>query len=98
MKATVVGLISSRTTELMMTFTFNEEDTRTLYYALAHAEMMWRKRSHTPNIDNYGSYADTPEEFEAECRAEMRKLRVMQKELELQLPSGFWDSDLEDAS
>ena len=70
----------------------------TLYYSLAHAEMMWRQRSHDPTIHSHGSYADTPEEFEAECRAEMKRYRIMQKELELQFPPGFWDAELDDAS
>jgi hypothetical protein len=51
-----------------------------LYYSCAHAEMMWRKRSHNPKIDSHGSHG-TPEEFEATCRAEMRKLRLLQREL-----------------
>ena len=82
----------------MMTFEFDKEAVMTLYYSLAHAEMMWRQRSHNHTIDNLGSYADTPKEFEAECRAEMKRYRNMQKALELQLPPGFWDFELDDAS
>jgi len=98
MKATVVGLISLRTTELMLTFDLDREAIVTLYYSLAHAEMMWRARSHDPSIDSHASYADTPEEFEATCRAEMKRYRTMQKALELQLPADFWDAELDDAS
>ena len=81
---------------MMYDLSLTREEVRTLYYSLAHAEMMWRKRSHNPNIDNYGSYADTPEEFETECREEMARYRVMQKELESQLPVGFWDGEEEE--
>ena len=63
------------------TVTLTRKDWIALSYACAHAEMMWRKRSHNPDIDNYGSYADTPEEFEAECRAEMKALRVLQRKV-----------------
>lgn len=73
-----------------MNFNFSPEEAQALYYACAHAEMMWRKRSHNPEIDSYRSYADTPEEFEVTCREEMRKCRVVQKALEAQLPVDFW--------
>lgn len=79
----------------MMTFDLDKEAVETLYYALAHAEMMWRQRSHNPDIDSHGSYADTPKEFEATCRAEMKRYRTMQKALELQLPSDFWETDVD---
>jgi hypothetical protein len=78
-----------------MQFEFNKEEAQALYYACAHAEMMWRKRSHNPEIDSYGSYADTSEEFEATCREEMKNLRVIQKALEAQFPVNFWISDEE---
>ena len=78
-----------------MIFDFDEDQAKALYYACAHAEMMWRKRSHNPEIDSHGSYVDTPEEFEATCREEMRKCRVTQKALESQLPVGFWVSDVD---
>ena len=61
------------------------EEMVTLYYSLAHAEMMWRQRSHNPSIDAYSSYED-PEEYEATCRAEMKKYREMQKKLALMMP------------
>ncbi len=63
------------------TVTLTHKEWEDLCYACAHAEMMWRKRSHHPDIDSHGSYADTPEEFEAECRAEMKKYRELQKKL-----------------
>ena len=75
-----------------MEFHFSREEAEALYYACAHAEMMWRKRSHDPSIDSYGDYED-PEVFEATCRAEMKKCRVIQKALELQFPNGFWESE-----
>lgn len=77
-----------------MDFSFSREEAEALYYACAHAEMMWRKRSHNPDIDSYGSY-ENPEEFEATCREEMRKCRVTQKALEAQLPASFWDCETE---
>ena len=61
------------------TVTLTRKDWIALSYACAQAEMMWRKRSHNPDIDSHGSHADTPEEFEAECRAEMKKYRVLQR-------------------
>jgi len=63
------------------TVTLTHKEWEDLCYACAHAEMMWRKRSHDPEIDSHGSYADTPEEFEATCRAEMKKYRELQKKL-----------------
>ena len=75
-----------------MNFNFSPEEATALYYACAHAEMMWRKRSHNPEIDAYSSYED-PDEFELTCRAEMKKCRVIQKALEAQLPAKFWDSE-----
>ncbi len=79
--------------EVSMEFQFSNEEAVALYYACAHAEMMWRKRSHDPGIDRYGDY-ESPEEFEATCREEMRKCRVTQKALESQLPDGFWETEL----
>ena len=52
-----------------------------LYYSCAQAEMMWRHRSHTPSIDSNSEYADTPEEFEVECRLEMKKYRILQRQI-----------------
>ena len=75
---------------------FTREEVRTLYYSLAQAEMMWRKRSHNPAIDSESKYAESPEEFEVTCRAEMKKYRVMQKQLEEKLPVGFWDGEEEE--
>tara|TARA_R110002012_G_scaffold304646_1_gene508248 strand:- start:31 stop:300 length:270 start_codon:yes stop_codon:yes gene_type:complete len=72
----------------------SREQVEALYYACAHAEMMWRKRSHNPDIDRYGSYEE-PEVFEATCREEMRKCRVTQKALEAQLPVDFWETDVD---
>ncbi len=77
-----------------MEFSFSREEAEALYYACAHAEMMWRKRSHVPTIDSYGSY-ESPEVFEATCREEMRKCRVTQKALEAQFPTGFWERDVD---
>ena len=62
------------------TVTLTREDWIGLYYACAHAEMMWRKRSHNPDIDRYGSYED-PEDFEATCRSEMKKCRALQQQI-----------------
>ena len=78
---------------MMYDLSFSKEEVKTLYYSLAQAEMMWRKRSHDPDIDTYGSY-ESPEEFEATCREEMRKCRVTQKALESQLPDGFWETEI----
>ena len=74
---------------------FSKEEVETLSYSLAQAEMMWRKRSHNPSIDNESQYADTPEEFEAECRAEMKKYRTLQKNIEMQFPGNFWGYEAE---
>ena len=63
------------------TVTLTHKEWEDLCYACAQAEMMWRKRSHNPAIDSNGSYADTPEEFEVTCRAEMKKYRELQKKL-----------------
>ena len=63
------------------TVTLTHKEWEDLCYACAQAEMMWRKRSHNPDIDSHGSYADTPEEFEVTCRAEMKKYRELQKKL-----------------
>ena len=62
------------------TVTMTRGDLIDLYYSCAQAEMMWRKRSHNPAIDHEGSY-DTPEEFEVKCRTEMKKYRLLQKQL-----------------
>ena len=78
-----------------MTFDLDTDQAKALYYACAQAEMMWRRRSHDPSIDSEGSYADSPEEFEVTCRAEMLKYRNAQKSLAAQLPSDFWDYDTE---
>ena len=74
---------------------FTREEVETLYYSLAQAEMMWRRRSHNPAIDNESECAESPEEFEVTCRAEMKRYRVMQKELAEMLPVGFWDYETE---
>ena len=74
---------------------FTKEEVETLYYSLAQAEMMWRRRSHNPAIDSESECAESPEEFEVTCRAEMKRYRMMQKQLEAQLPVGFWDYDTE---
>ena len=63
-----------------MTVTLTRKEWDELCYACAHAEMMWRKRSHNPAIDSHGSYED-PDEFEITCRAEMKKYRELQKKL-----------------
>ena len=63
------------------TITMTRRELIDLYYACAQAEMMWRKRSHNPSIDSEGSYADTPEEFETTCRDEMKKYRLLQRQL-----------------
>lgn len=63
------------------TVTLTRREWIDLYYSCAHAEMMWRKRSQNPDIDSQGKYADGPEEFEATCRSEMRKLRLLQGEI-----------------
>jgi hypothetical protein len=64
------------------TVTLTRQEWEDLSYACAHAEMMWRKRSHNPSIDSHGSYAYSPEEFEATCRAEMKKYRVLQRKVD----------------
>ena len=83
-----------------MIFDLDTDQAKALYYACAQAEMMWRRRSHNPSIDSEGSYADSPQEFETTCRAEMLKYRNAQKTLEAQLPSGFWnyETDCDDAA
>jgi hypothetical protein len=63
------------------TITMTRREWIDLYYSCAQAEMMWRHRSHTPSIDSNSQYSDTPEEFEVECRAEMKKYRVLQREI-----------------
>ena len=70
---------------------FSREEVETLYYSLAQAEMMWRRRSHNPAIDSESECAESPEEFEVTCRAEMKRYRMMQKQLEARLPVGFWN-------
>ena len=70
---------------------FSKEEVETLYYSLAQAEMMWRRRSHNPAIDSESKYAESPEEFEVTCRSEMKRYRMMQKKLDEMLPVGFWD-------
>jgi|TARA_R110001592_G_scaffold338392_1_gene625423 hypothetical protein len=72
---------------------FSKEEVETLYYSLAQAEMMWRTRSN--NAVSYLTYDVTPEDHETECRAEMKRYRVMQKKLDEMLPVGFWDYDTE---
>ena len=79
---------------MMYDLSLTREEVETMYYSLAQAEMMWRKRSHNPSIDSHGSY-ENPEEFEVTCRMEMARYRVMQKSLESMLPSDFWDYDTE---
>ena len=74
---------------------FSREEVETLYYSLAQAEMMWRRRSNNPDIDSESTYAESPEEFEVTCRAEMKRYRMMQKQLEARLPVGFWDYEFE---
>ena len=73
----------------MTTIELTTEEMVTLYYSLAQAEMMWRHRSHNPAIDSEGEYADTPEDFEVECRAEMKRYRVMQKKLATMMPADW---------
>ena len=73
----------------MNTIELTTEEMVTLYYSLAQAEMMWRERSHNPSIDCQSEYADTPEEFEVECRAEMKRYRVMQKKLATMMPADW---------
>jgi len=73
----------------MNTIELTTEEMVTLYYSLAQAEMMWRERSHNPSIDSQSEYADTPEEFEVECRAEMKRYRVMQKKLATMMPADW---------
>jgi hypothetical protein len=80
---------------MMFDLSLTREEVETLYYSLAHAEMMWRKRSHNPEIDAHGSYEE-PEEFERTCRMEMARYRVMQKQLEAMLPVSFWDDEEEE--
>ena len=79
----------------MITLELNKDDAKSLYYACAQAEIMWRKRSQNPSIDTLANYVDTPEEFEAECRAEMKKYRTLQNNIEMQFPNGFWSADSE---
>ena len=80
---------------MMYDLSLTREEVETMYYSLAQAEMMWRKRSHNPAIDSESEYAESPEEFEVTCRMEMARYRVMQKQLEAMLPVGFWDCDTE---
>ena len=61
------------------THTFTRRQWIEMSYACAQAEMMWRTRSHFPALGH--NYHDTPEEYETECRAEMKKYRVLQKAL-----------------
>ena len=63
------------------TVTMTRREWIALYYSCAQAEMMWRKRSHTPSIDNESTCAYSPEEFEATCRSEMKKYRLLQREI-----------------
>ena len=72
------------------TIKVNADVLDTLYYACAQAEMMWRHRSHNPEIDNVGRGED-PEEFEAHCRAEMKRARVAQTMLAEQMPNEWYD-------
>lgn len=62
------------------TVTMTRREWIDLYYSCAQAEMMWRQRSHNPSIDSHGSYED-PAEFETTCRAEMKKYRLLQREI-----------------
>ena len=80
---------------MMYDLSFTRDEVETLYYSLAQAEMMWRRRSNNPDIDNESEYADSPEEFEVTCRKEMARYRVMQKQLAAMLPVGFWDYEFE---
>ena len=61
------------------TVTFTRRQWIEMSYACAQAEMMWRTRSHYKV--KYNNYYTTPEDFEVECRAEMKKYRVLQKAL-----------------
>ena len=79
----------------MITLELNRDDAESLYYACAQAEIMWRKRSQNPSIDSLANYADTPEEFEAECRTEMKKYRTLQNNIEMQFPGNFWGYEAE---
>ena len=75
-----------------ITINVSPEDLDTLYYALAQAEMMWRQRSHNPDIDNVGSGAD-PEVFEAECRDEMKRYRQCQKRFAALMPKEWYNCE-----
>ena len=59
------------------THTFTRRQWIEMSYACAQAEMMWRTRSHNPELGH--NYHDTPEEYETECRSEMKKYRGLQK-------------------
>lgn len=63
------------------TVTMTRREWIDLYYSCAQAEMMWRNRSHNPSIDSESTYADSPEEFETECRSEMKKYRMLQRQI-----------------
>ena len=60
------------------TITMTRRELVDLYYACAQAEMMWRTRSN--NAVSYLTYDITPEDHEVECRAEMKKYRVLQRQ------------------
>ena len=72
------------------TITVSADVLDTLYYACAQSEMMWRHRSHDPAIDNVGRGEDA-DEFEAQCRNEMKRARVAQKVLAEQMPEEWYD-------
>ena len=78
-----------------MELNFTREEVETLYYSLAQAEMMWRRRSHNPAIDNESECAESPEEFEVTCRAEMKRYRMMQKKLAEMMTTDFWKYETE---
>ena len=61
------------------TVTMTRREWIDLYYSCAQAEMMWRTRSN--NAVSYLTYDITPEDHEVECRAEMKKYRILQKQL-----------------
>ena len=58
------------------THTFTRRQWIEMYYACPQGEMMWRTRSHNP--EKYNIHGEDPEEYETECRAEMKKYRVLQ--------------------
>ena len=63
------------------THTFTRRQWIEMYYACPQGEMMWRARSHNP--EKYNIHGDDAEEYETECRAEMKKYRVLQNAIAL---------------